>query len=176
MSAEDELMASEVKKDASAEDAGEASEGGYCEIDKLQEHGINQSVRIRSMAACTHELPVYHEQDIKKLKSAGLYTVSSIMIARARFARFNSISLTSHAQTLTEIKGMSEAKVEKLITSGEPRTSDKLITCLRDSSAKKIQPFEFVSGTEVQQKRKGLLKITTGCNALDEMLSACDQI
>ena len=88
MSAEDELMASEVKKDASAEDAGEASEGGYCEIDKLQEHGINQSVRIRSMAACTHELPVYHEQDIKKLKSAGLYTVSSIVMSTRKVRSF----------------------------------------------------------------------------------------
>lgn len=50
MSAEDEVMATEEKKDVAEgteEAAGDESGEAYCEIDRLQDHGINAAVCFR---------------------------------------------------------------------------------------------------------------------------------
>jgi len=77
--------------------------------------------------------------DIKKLKASGFYTMSSIMM--------------STSTTLGNIKGLSEAKVQKII-----------------ECVKKMNTFGFASARMLREKRKTLISISTGSTALDELL------
>lgn len=54
---------------------------------------------------------------------------------------------------LMDIKGITDKKVEQLIT-----------------AANKVAEFTFISGTKMQEKRQQVIRITTGCKALDNML------
>jgi meiotic recombination protein DMC1 len=54
---------------------------------------------------------------------------------------------------LLDIKGISEAKLDKII-----------------ESAMKIENAGFMTGNELRERRKQILKITTGSPAFDEML------
>ncbi|KAI6044411.1 Rad51-domain-containing protein [Pisolithus marmoratus] len=83
-------------------------------IDELQQHGINM-------------------QDILKLKSAAINTVSGVVMTTRR--------------QLLKIKGMSEAKVEKV-----------------KEAAQKI------TGVEVQDRRRRVLVISTGSKSVDSIL------
>ncbi|KAL1708333.1 Rad51-domain-containing protein, partial [Schizophyllum commune] len=96
-------------------------------IDELQSHGINV-------------------QDILKLKSAAINTVSGV-------------SMTTRRQLL-KIKGMSEAKVEKI-----------------KEAAHKILGSSFATGVEIQDKRKRVNTISTGSKAVDGILggTSCDR-
>lgn len=113
-------MADTTEKEEKEDKEDSKDENAYQDIDKLQELGINAT-------------------DIKKLKAAGLFTISSIIM--------------NTRKTLTAIKGLSEAKVTKLI-----------------ETAKKVQDFGFITGTEVLQRRKNILRISTGSSQLDELL------
>ncbi|KAJ3786138.1 putative DMC1 protein [Lentinula aff. detonsa] len=93
---------------------------GFDTVDELQQHGINM-------------------QDILKLKSAAINTVSGV-------------NMTTRRQML-KIKGMSEAKVEKI-----------------KEAAHKILGSSFSSGIEVQDKRKRVLAISTGSKSVDAIL------
>jgi len=77
--------------------------------------------------------------DIKKLQSAGIHTVKAIW--------------QSTMKELTAIKGMSEAKAQKV-----------------REAANKIQNFGFVSGSLVAEQRKKLIKISTGSKEFDKLL------
>ena len=90
------------------------------EIEKLQELGINMS-------------------DIQKLKTAGLHTVSSVLM--------------STRKTLLQIKGITEKKIIKI-----------------QQAALKIKDGGFTSGFDLLEKRKQILRITTGSTNLDELL------
>ncbi|KAL7285422.1 hypothetical protein ACG7TL_000518 [Trametes sanguinea] len=99
----------------------DVEEGPYFDsVDELQQHGINV-------------------QDILKLKSAAINTVSGV-------------NMTTRRQML-KIKGMSEAKVEKI-----------------KEAANKILGSSFATGLEVQEKRKRVLTISTGSKAVDMAL------
>ncbi|KAH7886150.1 Rad51-domain-containing protein [Phlebopus sp. FC_14] len=87
-------------------------------VDELQQHGINV-------------------QDILKLKSAAINTVSGVV-------------MTTRRQLL---KGMSEAKVEKI-----------------KEAAQKIHGSSFATGIEVQDRRKRVLVISTGSKSVDSIL------
>ncbi|TRM65895.1 Rad51-domain-containing protein [Schizophyllum amplum] len=89
-------------------------------IDELQSHGINV-------------------QDILKLKSAAINTVSGVNMTTRRH--------------LLKIKGMSEAKVEKI-----------------KEAAHKILGSSFATGVEIQDKRKRVNVISTGSKAVDGIL------
>ncbi|KZV74888.1 hypothetical protein PENSPDRAFT_154551 [Peniophora sp. CONT] len=89
-------------------------------VDDLQSHGINV-------------------QDILKLKSAAITTISGVTMTTRR--------------TLLKIKGLSEAKVEKI-----------------KEAALKIQGSSFATGLEMQDKRKRVLCISTGSKAVDGIL------
>jgi len=78
-------------------------------------------------------------QDILKLKAAAINTVSGV-------------SMTTRKQML-KIKGMSEAKVEKI-----------------KEAAHKIIGSSFATGLELQERRKRVLIISTGSKAADAML------
>ena len=80
-------------------------------------------------------------QDIKKLQDAGLNTIGSLLQCSNR--------------ELLHIKGLSEAKVDKI-----RETAKKL-----DSRGS-----QFKTGMEVRDKRKQVVQITTGSTALDKIL------
>jgi len=78
--------------------------------------------------------------DINKLKAAGIYTVQAV-------------NMTTN-KTLAKIKGLSEAKINKL----------------RDAAVKLTDGGLFCSGQDMFRKRKNVLRVTTGSTALDELL------
>jgi meiotic recombination protein DMC1 len=77
--------------------------------------------------------------DIVKLKAAGIYTVPGVHMQCKK--------------DLSNIKGLSEAKVEKVI-----------------EAARKLCDTGFVSGSTYLQQRKKVNKITTGSATLDQLL------
>ena len=77
--------------------------------------------------------------DITKLHAANIGTVGMV--------------LSTPAKHLENIKGFSEAKVQKLI-----------------DCCKKLQPSGFMSATEALDSRKCILKINSGATALNELL------
>jgi meiotic recombination protein DMC1 len=80
-----------------------------------------------------------NQSDVKKLEDAGYKSVGMVM-AQPR-------------KKLEEIRGFSEAKVNKVV-----------------EAANKLIPFNFVTGTECLQSRQSILKISTGSQALNEMI------
>ncbi|GFP86046.1 meiotic recombination protein dmc1 homolog [Phtheirospermum japonicum] len=77
--------------------------------------------------------------DVKKLQDAGIYTCNGLMMHTKK--------------SLTGIKGLSEAKVEKICEAVE-----------------KIVNFGYITGSDALLKRKSVVRITTGSQALDELL------
>lgn len=77
--------------------------------------------------------------DLKKLAEAGLQTVESIA--------------HSTKKQLTEIKGISDAKAEKLL-----------------EAAAKYVPMGFTTAAAHHQQRSELISLTTGCKELDNIL------
>ncbi|WVW80667.1 meiotic recombinase Dmc1 [Kwoniella bestiolae CBS 10118] len=78
-------------------------------------------------------------QDISKLKAAGIVTVLGVAQTTRRH--------------LLKIKGLSEAKVEKL-----------------KEVVAKILPPPFLTGTEIADRRQNVVYITTGSKSVDAML------
>lgn len=78
-------------------------------------------------------------QDINKLKKEGYCTVKSVLM--------------DVKKNLCKIKGLSEAKL------------DKIIEC-----AMKLENMGFTNGLDLLEKRKEILQITTGSTKLDELL------
>ncbi|KAL8559640.1 recombinase rad51 [Nucella lapillus] len=77
--------------------------------------------------------------DVKKLEEAGFYTVESVAFAPKK--------------TLLAIKGISEAKADKIV-----------------QEAAKLVPMGFTTATEFHQKRSEIIQITTGSKELDKLL------
>lgn len=77
--------------------------------------------------------------DLKKLQEAGYQTVESIAYAPKK--------------NLTTIKGISEAKADKLL-----------------NEASKLVPMGFTTATEVHQRRADIIHLTTGSRELDKLL------
>ncbi|XP_046456960.1 DNA repair protein RAD51 homolog A-like [Daphnia pulex] len=77
--------------------------------------------------------------DIKKLQEAGYHTVESVAYVPKK--------------TLMTIKGVSEAKADKII-----------------AEAQKMVPMGFSTATEYHQKRAELVQVTTGSKELDKLL------
>lgn len=78
--------------------------------------------------------------DVKKLQEAGFFTVESVVYAPRK--------------KVTDIKGISEAKAEKLQTEGF-----------------KLVPTGFTTATEMHLKRSQMIQITTGSKELDKLLN-----
>jgi meiotic recombination protein DMC1 len=77
--------------------------------------------------------------DITKLKAAGIFTVPGInMVCK---------------KDLCNIKGLSEAKVDKIV-----------------DAARKMCEAGFVTGVAFMERRKRVMRITSGCAALDQLL------
>ncbi|KAH6779193.1 RAS associated with diabetes protein 51 [Perilla frutescens var. hirtella] len=82
--------------------------------------------------------------DIKKLKDAGLCTVESVAY--------------SPRKELLQIKGISDAKVDKIIEAGMLSSSSKLV------------PLGFTSATQLHAQRLEIIQITSGSKELDKIL------
>ena len=77
--------------------------------------------------------------DLNKLKSAGLCTVLGIMMTTKK--------------DLISIKGLSDAKVEKIL-----------------EAAQKCESVNFMTGNQLKDKRQMVFKITTGSSVLDTLI------
>ncbi|KAL1206739.1 Meiotic recombination-like protein [Cardamine amara subsp. amara] len=77
--------------------------------------------------------------DVKKLQEAGIHTCNGLMMHTKK--------------NLTGIKGLSEAKVDKIC-----------------EAAEKVVNFGYMTGSDALLKRKQVVRITTGCQALDDLL------
>lgn len=77
--------------------------------------------------------------DVKKLQEAGFHTVESVQFVPRK--------------TLLAIKGISEAKAEKIV-----------------EAAQKLAPLGFTTATEFHQKRSEIIQLTTGSKELDKLL------
>ncbi|KAG4970283.1 hypothetical protein JHK85_036704 [Glycine max] len=77
--------------------------------------------------------------DVKKLKDAGICTVESVAYTPRK--------------DLLQIKGISEAKVDKII-----------------EAASKLVPMGFTSASELHAQRDAIIQITTGSRELDKIL------
>lgn len=77
--------------------------------------------------------------DIKKMKDAGYFTVSSVLMHTKK--------------ALCEVKGLSEPKIDKI----------------RDA-ALKLVGAGFITGTEAREKRSRVYHVSTGSQALDEII------
>nr|XP_015618986.2 meiotic recombination protein DMC1 homolog isoform X1 [Oryza sativa Japonica Group] len=77
--------------------------------------------------------------DVKKLQDAGIYTCNGLMMHTKK--------------SLTGIKGLSEAKVDKIC-----------------EAAEKLLSQGFITGSDLLIKRKSVVRITTGSQALDKLL------
>jgi DNA repair protein RAD51 len=77
--------------------------------------------------------------DVKKLQDAGLWTVESVAFATRK--------------TLLGIKGISEAKADKIL-----------------AEASKLVPMGFTTATELHKTRQDIIQITTGSKELDKLL------
>eukprot|EP00341_Mesodinium_pulex_P015130 CAMPEP_0116937982 /NCGR_PEP_ID=MMETSP0467-20121206/31835_1 /TAXON_ID=283647 /ORGANISM="Mesodinium pulex, Strain SPMC105" /LENGTH=130 /DNA_ID=CAMNT_0004619915 /DNA_START=8 /DNA_END=400 /DNA_ORIENTATION=- len=77
--------------------------------------------------------------DIQKLKNSGICTVKGLLMTTIK--------------DLNKIKGLSEAKIEKML-----------------ESASKLEGWTWMSGLQVEVQRQKVKKISTGSTRMDEML------
>ncbi|KAK1308873.1 hypothetical protein QJS10_CPA09g00360 [Acorus calamus] len=82
--------------------------------------------------------------DVKKLKDAGLCTVESVAYAPRK--------------ELLQVKGISDAKVDKIIEAGMSFKSSKLV------------PLGFTSASQLHAQRLEIIQITSGSQELDKIL------
>ncbi|KAJ9473256.1 Meiotic recombination protein DMC1-like protein [Diplonema papillatum] len=90
--------------------------------------------------------------DIERLTEMG---IGAADIAKLKAGGVNTVGglVMQVRKTLIAIKGLSEAKIDKIL-----------------EAAKKLSFCGFHSGVEALEKRRDVVKITTGCKALDEVL------
>ncbi|KAJ3208060.1 Meiotic recombination protein dmc1 [Clydaea vesicula] len=77
--------------------------------------------------------------DITKLKTSGITSVKAVIM--------------THSRSLMKIKGLSEAKIEKI-----------------KEAAGKLIKSDFITGLECAQRRKSVIKISTGSKEFDKLL------
>ena len=100
---------------------------------------------------------------MKKLREAGYHTVESV-------------AFTPKKQLCT-VKGISEAKADKILLEGESQlhsypTASRIQSQVNDVrfSACKLVPMGFTTATEIHSRRAELVHITTGSTGLDTIL------
>lgn len=113
---------------------------------QVQHHGQESEVMMETEAAAMPLMEIERlteagipAVDISKLKQAGIYTIPGIHMQCKK--------------DLANIKGLSEAKVDKII-----------------EAARKISDAGFMTGTSCLQQRQRVTKITTGSTAFDQLL------
>lgn len=82
----------------------------------------------------------------------GINVADIAKLKAAGFCTTSSVSMVMKKE-LENIKGMTSLKIEKI-----------------QEAAKKLEKFGFMSGTELENLRKKVLKVTTGSSKLDKIL------
>lgn len=141
----------------------------FIDIDELQKAGINNA-------------------DIAKLKAAGEFLIASDWIVTAvlltaglsfeGIATVKGLQMTITRQLL-KIKGLSEAKVEKIREVGLGRSRARVDrTCLtlspathRAQAAAKLATNSFLTATEIGVKRAQVVRISTGSKEFECVLA-----
>ncbi len=139
-------------------------------IEVLEKHGVSAAVRPRPSACgsatfrTSMSWRVSRKQDVEKLKKAGYQTVGSLIMECKK--------------TLTQARGLSEAKVEKIL---DAAVSVRIANCrfLRVASRNVARRWGVVLQNATwmpscdyhyAQKRKTVFRIGTGSKALDAIL------
>lgn len=106
------------------------------DISEIQE----EEEQFGPLLVCVLEQSGISAPDVRKLQEAGFYTVESVVFASRK--------------KLTEIKGISEQKVDRI-----------------QLEAMKLVPTGFTTATEMHIKRSQIIQITTGSKELDKLLN-----
>lgn len=99
----------------------------FVAIDHLETLGINRGVtqEVPHIEVHCHSLPC--TGDIKKAKDAGYYTCQSLLMntkrVRSTEHQIPPITHVSTSQKLTDIKGLSEAKIDKMLEAAKKKVS-----------------------------------------------------
>ena len=99
---------------------------------------------------CDEEVPTHRA--VSDLEACGVNTSDVQKLKDAGFHTLEAVAWATVKQ-LTEIKGVSEAKALKI-----------------QGEAKKIVPMGFTSATEIAAQRENMISISSGCQAIDELL------
>jgi hypothetical protein len=101
--------------------------------------------------------------DVNKLKEAGLHTVDAVAMATKKM--------------LVGIKGISEVKADKMLKAaremvnvGFTTVSGRPERSLRRIFLTWFSKFIFLKAADVLESRKDLITLSTGSNAVDELL------
>lgn len=90
--------------------------------------------------------------EIDKLQEGGINAADITKLKAAGYCTVSSVIMATRKE-LCNIKGFNEAKVDKV-----------------QEIARKIENANFISGNEVVEKRKNIVRITTGSPQLDQCL------
>ncbi|KAL6974668.1 recombinase rad51 [Sarracenia purpurea var. burkii] len=122
------------------------------ELEEIQQHGPLPVEQLQASGIAS--------LDIKKLKDSGLCTVESVAY--------------SPRKDLLQIKGISEAKVDKIVEAGMlllymalPSFFPMHLLCL---TASKLVPLGFTSASQLHAQRLEIIQITSGSRELDKIL------
>lgn len=87
--------------------------------------------------------------EIEKLQEHGINAADIAKLKTSGFCTISSIVMATKKE-LCNIKGINEAKIDKIL-----------------EAAKKLENHGFMSGNELAEKRKNVVRITTGSSVLD---------
>ncbi|KAJ3132987.1 Meiotic recombination protein dmc1 [Geranomyces variabilis] len=90
--------------------------------------------------------------EVEKLQDAGINNADIQKLKSNGITTVKAVQMTT-CRNLAKIKGLSEIKIEKM----------------KDAAAK-LLPCTFVTGTEVEARRKSVIRISTGSKELDSLL------
>ena len=90
--------------------------------------------------------------EIEKLQDLGINAADITKLKTAGFCTITSLIMGTKKE-LSNIKGINDAKIDKIM-----------------EAAKKLENHGFMTGNELAEKRKRVIRITTGSSQLDEML------
>jgi hypothetical protein len=116
-----------------------------------------------NLCVCAYQGSGISAADVKKLLEAGFHTVESVAYTPKK--------------ALLAIKGLSEAKCDKILAEGACRphgtaTTTSLATDrpVGRAPASKLVPMGFTTATEFHQRRSEIIMITSGSKELDKLL------
>ncbi|KAJ3020442.1 Meiotic recombination protein dmc1 [Thoreauomyces humboldtii] len=92
------------------------------------------------------------EFEVEKMQDAGINVADIAKLKSYGITTVRAVQMTT-SRNLGKIKGLSESKIEKM-----------------KEAAGKLLPCTFMTGTELECKRKSVVRISTGCKEFDTLL------
>lgn len=134
-------MSSKSKSKAKEKEDSEAEEGAAAE-----------TTAEATAAATSEEAQPAGPQPVEKLEQCGISANDCKKLREAGLCTVESVAYSTK-KSLATIKGISEAKVDKLV-----------------AEASKLVPMGFTTATELHEKRKEVIQLATGSKELDKLL------